>query len=113
LETARFPDKNEGAIQKANMNHNEIQDIKRNLDEGKKERNGIALGLCQWKDDLLGYQGRIWIPNDKGIRRTLNAKHPHTPHAGHGGTAKTTQLLSRRYDWPKIREGHQTIHQKF
>jgi len=28
---------------------------------------GVALGLCQWKDGLLWYQGKIWIPNDEGI----------------------------------------------
>jgi len=25
----------------------------RNLDEGRKEMKRIALGLCQWKNDLL------------------------------------------------------------
>jgi len=65
---------------------------------------GIALGLCQGKDGLLWYQGKIWIPKDKGIRTTLIAKHHEPPQAGHGGTAKTTELISRRYYWPKIRE---------
>ena len=65
---------------------------------------GIALGLCQWKDGLLWYQGKIWIPKDEEIRTTLIAKHHEPPQAGHGGTAKTTELISRRYYWPKIRE---------
>jgi len=65
---------------------------------------GIALGLCQWKDGLLWYQGKIWIPKDEGIRTTLITKHHEPPQAGHGGTAKTTELISRRYYWPKIRE---------
>ena len=66
---------------------------------------GIALGLCQWKDDLLWYQGRIWIPNDEGIRTTLIAKHHDpSPQAGHGRTAKTRELISRENYWPKIRE---------
>jgi len=65
---------------------------------------GIALGLCQWKDDLLWYQGKIWIPKDEGIRTTLITKHHEPPQAGHGGTAKTTELISKQYYWPKIRE---------
>jgi len=65
---------------------------------------GIALGLCQWKDDLLWYQGKIWIPNDEGIRTALIARHHDTPQAEHGGTAKTTKLIKRWYYWPKIRE---------
>jgi len=67
LETTEFQDKDEGEIQKASNVDNEIQDIKRNLDEGRKELKGIALGLCQWKDGLLWYQGKIWIPKDEGI----------------------------------------------
>jgi len=104
LETTKFRDKNEGEIQKASNDDTKIQDIKRNLDEGRKEMKGVALGLCQWKDDLLWYQGKIWIPNDEGIRTALIAKHHEPPHAGHGGTAKTTALINRRYYWPKIRE---------
>jgi len=47
LETTEFQDQDKGAIQKASEVDNEIQDIKRNLDEGRKEMKGIALGLCQ------------------------------------------------------------------
>jgi len=104
LETTEFQDKSEGEIQKARSVDNEIEDIKRNLDEGRKEMKGIALGLCQWKDGRLWYQGKIWIPNDEGIRTTLIAQHHEPPQAGHGGMAKTTELISGRYDWQKIRE---------
>jgi len=45
------------------------------------------MGLCQWKDDLLWSQGKIWIPNDERIRTTLIAKHHDSPQAGHGGTS--------------------------
>jgi len=104
LETTEFQDKDEGEVQKASNVDNENQDIKRNLDKGRKEMKGIALGLCQWKDGLLWYQGKIWIPKNERIGTTLIAKHNEPPQAGHGGTAKTTELISRRYYWPKIRE---------
>jgi len=65
---------------------------------------GIALGLCQWKDSLLWYQGKSWIPNDRRIRTPLIAKYHEPPQAGHGGTAKWTELISPQYYWPKIRE---------
>jgi len=65
---------------------------------------GIALGLCQWKDNLLWYQGRIQIPKDAGVRTTIITKHHLLPQAGHGGTAKTTERISRGYYWPKIRQ---------
>ena len=65
---------------------------------------GVALGLCQWKDGYLWYQGKIWIPEKEELRTTLINKHHDVPYAGHGGTAKTTELISRKYYWPKIRE---------
>jgi len=104
LETTEFQEKDEGTIQKVSKNDNEIQDMKRNLDEGRKEIKGIALGLCQLKDDFLWYQGKIRKPKDDGIRTTLIAKHHDLPQAGHRGTAKTTELIRRRYYWTKIRE---------
>ena len=103
-ETSECQDKNEGEIQKGSNDDAEIQDIKRNFDKGRKEMQGIALRLCQWKDGLLWYQGKIWIPNNEEIRTTLIAKNHEPPQAGHGGTAKTTELISRRYYWPKLRE---------
>ena len=65
---------------------------------------GIALGLCEWKDEHLSYQGKIWIPNDEKLRTGLIRKNHDDPLGGHGGTAKTTELVSRRYYWPGMRE---------
>jgi len=104
LEPTEFQDKDEGEIQKPSNNDDETQEIKRNLNKGRKERKGIALGLCQWKDGLLCYQGTIWIPKDEGIRTTLIASDHEPPQAAHGGTAKTSELSSIRYYWQKIRE---------
>jgi len=94
LETTGFREKDKGKIQKASRSDNKIQDIKRNLDQGKKQMKGIALGLCQGKDNLLWYQGTICISKDKGIRTTLIAKLHEPPRAGHGGKAKSTELVS-------------------
>jgi len=95
METTEFPDKDEGEIQKASNVDDEIQDIKINLDEGRKERKGIALGLCQWKDGLLWYQGKIWIPKDEG-RRTLLSLNITNPHKR--DMAKRQKLLNSSAD---------------
>jgi len=96
VETTKFRDKNEGEIQRASNVDEEIQNIKRNLDEGRKEMKGIPLKVCQWKEDLLWYQGTIWIANDEGRRTALIATDHDPPQARHGGTAKTTELIKRR-----------------
>ena len=72
LEKTEFQDKDEGEIQKASNVDNEIQDIKRNWDEGSKEMKGIALGLCQGKDGLLWYQGKIGYQRTKGYEPLLS-----------------------------------------
>ena len=65
---------------------------------------GVALGLCEWKNEHLWYQGWIWIPNDEELRTSLIRKNHDDPLAGHRGTAKTTELVSRQYYWPELRE---------
>jgi len=65
---------------------------------------GVALGLCRWKDDLLWYQGKIWIPNEEKLRIELIHQHHDIPTTGHGGTAKTTELIQRKYYWPHMRD---------
>ena len=102
MELPEFKDKDEGTIQQAYSKDNEIQAIKDNLEKGAKEMKVVALGLCQWKDEHLWYQGKIWISNDEGLRMSLIRKCHDDPLAGHGGMAKTTELVSRQYYGPKM-----------
>ena len=104
MEVAEFQDKDEETIQQAYKKDNEIQAIKDNLEKGGKEMKGVALGLCQWKDEHLWYQGKIWITNNEGLKTSLIRKCHDDPLAGHGGTAKITELVSRQYYWPGMRE---------
>jgi len=64
---------------------------------------GVALGLCQWKDIYLWHQGKILVPNKEGIRTNLIRQRHDIPQVGHGGMAKTTELLQRKYYWPHMR----------
>src|SRR6266403_5877046 len=104
MELAEFQDRDEGRIQEASKQDTEIQAIRRALESGTKEMKGVALGLCQWKDECLWYQKKIWIPNDEGVRTTIIYKCHDTAQVGHGGMAKTTELVSRPYYWPGMRE---------
>ena len=53
MELAEFQDKDKGTIQQSYKTDNEIQPIKDNLEKGVKEMKGVALGLCQWKNEHL------------------------------------------------------------
>ena len=94
MELAEFQDGDKGAIQQACRAGDEIQAVRGNMKKGVKEMKGVALGLCQWKDEHLWYQEKIWIPNDEGLKTSLICKCHDDPLAGHGGTAKTTELVS-------------------
>jgi len=104
METIRFEETNDKELQDESAKDEEIQKMRKALDEGSKEMKGIALGLCQWKNGYLWHQGKIWVPNKEEIRVYLIRRHHDIPQAGHGGTAKTTELLQRTYYWPHMRD---------
>jgi len=106
LETTEFQDKDEGEIQKASRVDNEIQDIKRNLDKGRKksDRNSAGAVPMEGRPLMVSSEDLDTKGRREGIRTTLIAKHHEPPQAGDGRTAKTTELINRRYYWPKIRE---------
>jgi len=93
METITLETNDEEEISNESAKDKEIQTIKEALDKGNKEMKGVALGLCQWKDGHLWHQGKMWIPNNEGIRTNLIRRHHNILQAGHGGTAKTTELV--------------------
>jgi len=93
METINFKTGDKEEINNESAKDNEIQTIRQAPDKGEKEMKGVALGLCQSKDGYLWHQGKIWIPNKEGIQTNLIRRHNDIPQAGHGGTAKTTELL--------------------
>ena len=88
-------DENEDMIRNAYGIDQQILNIKNALDKRIKEMKGVALGLCEWKDEHLWYEGKIWIPEDEGLRTTIISRCHDNPLAGHGGIAKTTELITR------------------
>src|SRR5205807_3752777 len=57
-----------------------------------------------WKNGCLYYDGKIWMPEDEGIRTQAIKRNHDTPANGHGGTAKTFELMQRTYYWPTMRQ---------
>jgi len=80
----------------------EIQTIRKALERGDKEMKGVVLGLCQWKDEHLWYQGKIWVRNKEGIRAQPYTSTPRysasrTRRNGKNDGAPTTQILLASY----------------
>ena len=103
-ETHQVKGKNAEGLEKASREDTQFQEIRKALQTNQKELQGVALGLCQWKDNLLWYNNQIWVPNEEKIHTEIIRQHHDIPQAGHGGTAKTTELLCRTYYWPELRQ---------
>jgi hypothetical protein len=56
-----------------------------------------------WEEELLWYEGRIVVPEVKGIRLCLLGQHHNTPIASHQGQVRTLELISRPYYWPGMK----------
>ena len=61
-----------------------------------------CLANFQWRDQLLTYQGRVYIPPTGTLRHDVIFRcHNHTS-AGHPGYLKTQQLIVADYWWPGL-----------
>jgi len=54
-------------------------------------------------DGLVFYRGLIYIPNNS-IKLSIMKSHHDSPSSGHFGHAKTFELISRDYYWPRMRK---------
>ena len=112
METINFKTNDEEEISNESAKDNEIQTIWEALDKGNKEMKGVALGLSQRKDGYLWHQGKIWIPNNEGIRTHLIRRHHAIPQAGHGGTALNYRAPPKKVLLPTHEGNNQEIVQK-
>src|SRR5438552_8088804 len=62
----------------------------------------IANSPRSWENGLLLHKNLIYIPQDDAIRLELLQQHHDSPLAGHFGIAKTHELLSRNYYFPRF-----------
>jgi transposase InsO family protein len=53
----------------------------------------------EWRENLLWYEGRILVPDNKDIKLRILGQHHDSPIAGHQGQARTLELVSRKYYW--------------
>ena len=82
-ETRQIRGKNVEELEKASRGNTWFQEIRKALQTKQKELQGVALGLCQWRDNLLWYNNRVWVPNEEKIRTEIIRQHHDIPQAGH------------------------------
>ena len=91
-------------IQDKSQNDERIQKIKKALKEEAKELKEEALGLCKWTEGTMKYEDKLWIPEDETLQTEIIRNNHDNIEEGHGGSAKTLNLISRTYYWPEMRQ---------
>lgn len=54
-ETHQIKEESTKGLEKASQENIQFQEIRIALQENQMELQGVALGLCQWRDNLLWY----------------------------------------------------------
>jgi len=67
METMEFEETSQDELRKESAQDEEIQKIRKALNRGSKEMKGVVLRQCQWKDEYLWHQGKIWVLNNEEI----------------------------------------------
>jgi hypothetical protein len=75
---------------------------KRKMISGSQSRKAGAPRSAWGLDDLglLWYRGSVYVPHDRGLREEIMKTNHDDPTGGHFGTARTVELILRKYYWP-------------
>jgi hypothetical protein len=98
------------------LNRDQLEDIKTTLEQdpeaqsiidalnkGLRKHPRVPIGECEVKEDLLYVYGLVYIPNNLELQRKIIASCHDHPAAGHPGQARTYEMVSRHFWWPKMR----------
>jgi hypothetical protein len=72
--------------------------------ELRKDKSRGMVKSAEWSesDGLLMFCGKIYVPNDRDLRRRIIKQHHDMRIAGHAGCFKTLELVARNYWWPQM-----------
>jgi hypothetical protein len=72
--------------------------------ELRKDKGRGTVKSTEWSesDGLLMFRSKIYVPNDKDLRRRIIEQHHDMCIAGHAGRFKTLELIARNYWWPQM-----------
>jgi hypothetical protein len=94
---------------------NILREVRRSLKDGvqeesiataarelRKDKGRGTVKSTEWSESegLLMFRSKIYVPNDRDLRRRIVEQHHDTCIAGHAGHFKTLALVSRNYWWP-------------
>jgi RNase H-like domain found in reverse transcriptase/Integrase zinc binding domain/Chromo (CHRromatin Organisation MOdifier) domain/Integrase core domain len=75
-----------------------LRDPRRPRDNpARRELSGYSL-----RDDLVCFNGLVYVPDDDAIKLRILRQCHDSPSAGHFGQAKTHEMVTRDFHWPRI-----------
>jgi hypothetical protein len=90
---------------KAALTHDtEAQSIIDALHQDSRRHPKVPIGECEIKEDLLHIYGLVYVPDDPELQRKIIASCHEHPAAGHPGQARTYELVTRHFWWPRMRK---------
>jgi hypothetical protein len=97
--------------------HNILQEVQHSLRDNvqeepvakaarelRKDKGRGMVKSTEWSesDRLLMFHGKIYVLNDRELRRQIVEQHHDTCIARHAGRFKTLELVSHNYWWPQM-----------
>jgi hypothetical protein len=94
-----------------------LSDIRRSLRDDKQEelvaraarelqrdRGRGMVRSAEWSESegLMLFTGKVYVPEDRKLRRRIIEQHHDTHIAGHPGQFKTLELVAHNYWWPQM-----------
>jgi hypothetical protein len=69
--------------------------------ELRKDKDRGTVKSAEWSesDGLLMFHGKIYVPNDRDLRRRIIEQHHDMHITGHAGRFKTLELVTHNYWW--------------
>ena len=92
---------------KITTDENEIlKEIRRNNTREKKVIQALKKGDgSTWEEDRVVYmEGKVYVPNNKRIRKEILKENHDSVNVGHLGQQKMLEILKRNYWWPGLKE---------
>jgi hypothetical protein len=87
-------------IQTLSSNDDFIKGIIKCLKERSTPLLRTALSDWTLDDGIILFKDKVFVPNNKDIRRSIIAKTHESPVSGHPGHLKTFYLSKERFYWP-------------
>jgi hypothetical protein len=91
-------------IKSALAEDSEAQSIVDALKRGLRRHPNIPIAECELKDELLHAYGLVYVPDNLDLQGKIIASCHDHPAAGHPGQARTYEMVTRHFWWPKMRK---------